>query len=84
MDIFSILMEEHSLRVLENVVVLMRCVDQRDRAVPIMREKTVSQMVHSADTLQNFIIVIKYRSLKYPKACHFLEKLEMDTNIFQK
>jgi hypothetical protein len=40
-------------------------------------------MVHSADTLQNLIIVTKY-SLKYPKACHVLEKLEMDTNIFSK
>jgi len=41
-------------------------------------------MVHSADTLQNFTVVIKYRSLKYTKAFHLLEKLEMDKNIFQK
>jgi hypothetical protein len=41
-------------------------------------------MVYSADTLQNFIVVIKYRSLKYSKTYHLLEKLEVDTHIFQK
>jgi hypothetical protein len=36
------LMEEHSLRVLEDIVVLMRCLDQRNKEVLIMTEKTVS------------------------------------------
>jgi len=35
MDIFAILMEEHSLRVFEYVIMLTRCLDQRKRVVPV-------------------------------------------------
>jgi len=35
MDIFSIFMKEHSLRVLEYVIMLRRCLDQREKVAPV-------------------------------------------------